>query len=860
MSISNTTSDAASGDLDTLLLPRVARTLLDAYLGAAVPTPLAVVGTAGAGKSRVLRHLFTTLRAAGATPVALTGEADLPTADDRTAVIVVDDAHLLDDSLLGILSTRLRDGSATVLLSTRPDPGSPTLRALLEDIERHQPPMLLGHVTPADAIAHVGVTPTGAAKDCLTTLFDATGGLAWLTAEALVLHGEAICDGRCDHDEIARSLYDLVSHRIDSLDPALRLAVEALCLDERYALDGSAGPACAAGYDAGLLDRGGRTVPLVRDAVRARLTADRLLELYSARLVKDAATVQALLGGATDERVASALLADGDRELPRDPAKAADLFAAADRAGAAPETLALRRARAAWALGDVDAAGAFVDGMLSGAQAPDDAVLDMAAAVWAARGDMDLAAQVYGGGSPSTPESRAKWLIAATAAGRTDPAAEQDGATVRSIPTAHVVSLELLSRGLRASLGDSGEEGLQDLVRASEMYTASANDAPLPELPAVLAALVALHLGEAAVAQRVLDAAIAGAQGGSWAAPRLLLWRAWVALQLEHASEAEAALRAATSSGRPLSTRDRFLADAVELGLVRRNGQPSELAPVWHRAQDSLLRTQIDLYTLIPLGEFALSAARVGESDAVRSHLRRAELLLEHLGQPALWESSLQWAALHVSILRGSPDELTVHARALMAAAAHSPLAARLARAGRVWTEVLTGAVDVDAIEEAAAGLASAGFAWDGARLASHGASKSSDRRVIARLLACARQLHPRERSEAPVAAPAASTDTGPITVPVRAAESGGILSEREREVAALVLQGKTYAEIGEEIFISPRTAEHHIARIRRRLGATSRSDLMARLRMVLEDDGRAPITGAEQTRTVGVLASANPL
>jgi DNA-binding CsgD family transcriptional regulator len=61
------------------------------------------------------------------------------------------------------------------------------------------------------------------------------------------------------------------------------------------------------------------------------------------------------------------------------------------------------------------------------------------------------------------------------------------------------------------------------------------------------------------------------------------------------------------------------------------------------------------------------------------------------------------------------------------------------------------------------------------------------------------------------------------------------MLSAREREVAALVLRGKTYSEIGAAIFISPRTAEHHIARIRRRLGATSRSDLLTKLRLALE-------------------------
>jgi DNA-binding CsgD family transcriptional regulator len=68
-------------------------------------------------------------------------------------------------------------------------------------------------------------------------------------------------------------------------------------------------------------------------------------------------------------------------------------------------------------------------------------------------------------------------------------------------------------------------------------------------------------------------------------------------------------------------------------------------------------------------------------------------------------------------------------------------------------------------------------------------------------------------------------------------------LSDRELDVARLVLQGKTYVEIGEMIFISPRTVEHHVARIRRRLAATSRSDLIAKLRLTIGSSvGRAVV------------------
>ena len=59
-------------------------------------------------------------------------------------------------------------------------------------------------------------------------------------------------------------------------------------------------------------------------------------------------------------------------------------------------------------------------------------------------------------------------------------------------------------------------------------------------------------------------------------------------------------------------------------------------------------------------------------------------------------------------------------------------------------------------------------------------------------------------------------------------------LSSREREVAELLVAGQTYREVGGKLFISAKTVEHHVARIRQRLGASNRSDLLARLRAEL--------------------------
>ena len=62
-----------------------------------------------------------------------------------------------------------------------------------------------------------------------------------------------------------------------------------------------------------------------------------------------------------------------------------------------------------------------------------------------------------------------------------------------------------------------------------------------------------------------------------------------------------------------------------------------------------------------------------------------------------------------------------------------------------------------------------------------------------------------------------------------RLASSAGAnpLTEREREVLTHVARGSTYAEIGREMGISPRTAENHVRNILGKLHLSRRSDLV---------------------------------
>jgi DNA-binding CsgD family transcriptional regulator len=64
-----------------------------------------------------------------------------------------------------------------------------------------------------------------------------------------------------------------------------------------------------------------------------------------------------------------------------------------------------------------------------------------------------------------------------------------------------------------------------------------------------------------------------------------------------------------------------------------------------------------------------------------------------------------------------------------------------------------------------------------------------------------------------------------------------------------LVLGGLTYKQIGDRLFISAKTVEHHVARMRQRLNCASRGELLARLRAITEERPAGQPNGASWTR-----------
>jgi DNA-binding NarL/FixJ family response regulator len=73
-------------------------------------------------------------------------------------------------------------------------------------------------------------------------------------------------------------------------------------------------------------------------------------------------------------------------------------------------------------------------------------------------------------------------------------------------------------------------------------------------------------------------------------------------------------------------------------------------------------------------------------------------------------------------------------------------------------------------------------------------------------------------------------TDSLPSPAPEEpsAGQAPVALTRREEEVAALVAQGMSNRQIAQELFLSERTIENHIANIKRKLRLASRTEIAA--------------------------------
>jgi DNA-binding NarL/FixJ family response regulator len=461
-----------------------------------------------------------------------------------------------------------------------------------------------------------------------------------------------------------------------------------------------------------------------------------------------------------------------------------------------------------WRAGDTPAAIDAADRALATGDDPEGRAAAVAAAGAAADGALrDAAARwrsvagVLDGAGAARAGARA--ALVAALAGEVD-------AAVRDLAEARDRLPDPAPRGLTVLLGGAGAvvEALEgEFDRASRHLAglAAATVAPDPlaaERFDELAVIVTAAGGE-------LDAARAALHGQRGVPTgRASLLAAWLALRTGHLGEARDALAAAT--GTPVLRRDALLGAAVSVGLARRCGDAHALAATWHRVAPVVAGADVEPLLLDVWGELSVAADQVAPADrdvivdAMRAAVVRA-------GAPTWAADAEQWWRLERAIAR-EDSATAADAAALLTAGPGDHLRRRArAAAAAVWAGVLAGRVCPSTVDDAAALLVGAGLHGDAAALCRAAAHRTTDPAAARRLLGTGRGLR-------------TSSTTAGRAVP-------GALSDREREVGALVVDGLTHKEIGARLYISPKTVEQHVARLRQKLVASNRAALVAALR-----------------------------
>lgn len=791
--------------------PRAALDVLDNLADAATtPIKAMVVGGIGSGKTTFLAAARDSLRHAGVPVLARPPRNDDPPA----AAFVVDDAHLLSDSDLIGLTERVSDPRATVVAAAEPHEQRAALRSLTAAIARERPRIALGPLPVSDhQLDYTAGVP-------FLVHAVSKGGQSHAARLALIERLR-----RIDEPDLDALLIMSLTHLLGAADVAAALNIsllDARALVDRAHASGLVEPSYPPAFLQLVHDCVAQTVgnahhrEVETSLLRSQLDISTVSPEFALRLAEH---------GLCDERLV-AILSHRAAEIRGDPVQAARFYRAAVQIGASgltsrlADTLALS--------GDCATAASLADTLLGSPDSTERAAaVRIAASVATHDGNSGRAAELFSWLGPypdSVVGSAGAIVLAATG----------------DLPTA-LAAVRLKDSGpptIAARAARSLAEGL--LLTMDQPYpTAMAKlsgsiavEQPIgeafPESPAALVTLAAIHGGDPVRAHSVIGRAVRADAEGLFKHRHLLLC-GWIKMQDGQLPSAGADVTAASGSG--LHRRDALWAAALQTAIARRGGDAGALQKHWYAAVEVLAEYSLDLFALLPLGELWVAAARMRQVDQLQHTLDQAFALLNALGNPPLWSVPLHWAGVHAGILANSPESVAPHGQALSTAAAQSTLAQSLSVAGRTWLRVLADQVDAEEVTAAARSLAHVGLTSDATRLAGQAALQTADPRVSGAMLQLARDL---KVAMGFVEAPGIEGQTEPASSAPRQPPSGSPLSEREREVAELLLLGMPYRDIGGQLFISAKTVEHHVARIRRRLGAASRSEMLSMLRTML--------------------------
>lgn len=447
------------------------------------------------------------------------------------------------------------------------------------------------------------------------------------------------------------------------------------------------------------------------------------------------------------------------------------------------------RADEAWRAGDTTAAIEAADRVLAAGADPNRVAAGVAAAAAAADGALfDAAARwrdiAACGNGAAAALAGGRAALASALVGDLD-AAERDLEAARQVTSAAPRGLTVLLDGVAATVHAVRGDFPSAARKLAGLAVASVPADPLAAERWDDLAMAVMAAGEDDTTARAMFTS---------SSPRRLLITAWLDLRAGRLTDARSGVVAASAT--PVMRRDAVLAAAVSVGLARRAGDRNALRTTWHRVAPVVMGADVEILLLDAWGELATAAEPI-DREMIVAGMTAA---VARAGNPSWATETLAWWALQRAT---SADEA-------QAAAALLPDTPR-GRAGRVWAAVLSGDVDPKAVRAAAATLTDR--PWEAAALCGAAAAQLTEPAAVKSLLGKGRALR--------------------ATFATEDSAAGG-LSKRERAVGELLLDGLTHKEIGAKLYISPKTVEQHVARIRQKLPATNRAQLIAALRTAL--------------------------
>jgi DNA-binding CsgD family transcriptional regulator len=807
-----------------------------------------VLGVDGAGRT----HRLTAIADASTSPVLRLDPARLQisTLDAQLEVarqdlVLVDDAHRIPDEGLTRLAEAARSGTR-MTLARRPRIDRPELAELDEAVAAQGEVEVLAALSLEQVRELVtGVTGRPCPPAVAVVVRESSGGLpAIAVAIATGLAAGAAGSGTGPLPAPGPQglpplpgLLARLQRRIAVLPAAVTALAEVLALRLDLSDDALAA-ACGlnlADLDAALhrLRDEGLLVPAAEEMVpavaqtllaqlapgrRRRVHDDVARALVSTGAAAVPAALQLRAARARGSEAAAAYLAAGEDVRFSDPGAALGWYDDAQDAGAPTAAVAAGRAEANALLGmSVDP-----DGAESGELHERDAarLTLVSGAVAAYQGRADRAGTALLATGPPGPALATPALVAAGRLKQAEVAAKS------TAPNA----LRLLAEAVITCPDPA--QALPLLIEAAEAVESTPATLVLLDTPHALGAVLAVTTGDVATAGHLLETALRRQVGGPVSEDRHRLLLAWARMRAGNLEPARAQVQ--RLAGAELGGRDRVLYAAVQAGVARRSGDIATLREAWPSVERVFARRSLDLFQLEPAEELAVAAARLRRTQRSAAALVALEEIVEGLGSPPTWVITLGWLHLQVAVAsddpaaaRGAADRIaaatSTGAGATAAAVAVGPRQLAQQAAAGPWARALAGDVDTEAVIAASDLLAAAELPWEASRLAGDAAIRVSGAAAARRLLERARDLAAPE--------PAAAVRT------VDPAAAAG-LSEREVEVSRLVLAGRTHREIGAQLFIAPKTVEHHVARIRTKLGATTRAEFVAALHSVLDDAG----------------------